>query len=82
MLDTIMTQRLKLIKKSGEIFDDISASVQEKIYINDIKIPVEEGDAFEYNLPSGLRQKLLVTKVILYHTGSPLDHYEIEYVKD
>jgi hypothetical protein len=52
------------------------------IFINDIKIPIEEGDIFEYNLPSGIHQKLLVTKVTLYNIGSSLDHYEIEYIKD
>jgi hypothetical protein len=82
MFDRFMTQKLKLKKKSGEIFADVSASVQKKIYINDIKLPVEEGDIFEYVLPSGLKQRLLVTRVTLYNFGSPMDHYEVDYVKD
>ena len=82
MPDHFMTQELKLIKKDSSVIESIRASVQEKIYINDIKLPVEEGDIFEYLLPSGLKQRLLVIKVTLYNIGSPLDHYEIEYVKD
>lgn len=82
MPDYFMTQELKLIKKDSSIVEGIRASVQEKICINDIKLPVEEGDIFEYFLPSGLKQRLLVIKVTLYNIGSPLDHYEIEYVKD
>lgn len=82
MFNNFMTQELKLIKKDSSIAEGIRASVQEKIYINDIKLPVEEGDTFEYVLPSGIKQKLLVTKVTLYNARSPLDHYEIEYVKD
>jgi hypothetical protein len=77
-----MKQRLILERKNGEILSDISASVQNKIYINDITLQVEEGDAFEYVLPSGLKQRLLVTKVTLYNMGRPIDHYEIEYTKD
>ena len=82
MPDHFMTQELKLMKKDSSVVEGIRASVQEKIYINDIKLPVEEGDIFEYFLPSGLKQRLLVIKVTLYNIGSPLDHYEIEYVKD
>lgn len=82
MFNNFMAQRLELIKRNSKTFKNIPASVQEKIYINDIKLPVEEGDIFEHVLPSGLKQRLLVTRVVLYNTGSPLDHYEIEYVKE
>jgi len=83
MLNALMTQKLKLVKKgSNKIFKDIPANVQDKIFINDIKLPIEEGDMFEYKLPSGLKQKLLIVKVTLYNMNSPLDHYEIEYVKE
>jgi hypothetical protein len=76
-----MAQRLTLKRKNGQVVEDIKASVQKKIYINDIKLPIEEGDTFEYVLPSGLKRTLLATKVTLYNVGSQLDHYEIEYVK-
>lgn len=82
MFDALLKQRLTLKRKDGKIFLDIPASVQNKIYINNIKLPIEEGDIFENMLPSGLVQRLLVTKVTLYSMGRPIDHYEIEYVKD
>lgn len=82
MFNRFMTQKLKLIKKDSSVIESIKASVQKMIYIDNINLPVEEGDTFEYTLPSGVKQKLLVTKVTLYNIGSPLDHYEIEYVKD
>jgi len=82
MFEHFMTQELKLVKKDYSVVEGIKASVQEKIYINDIKLSVEEGDIFEYTLPSGVKQKLLVTRITLYNVRSPLDHYEIEYVKD
>ena len=78
----MFNQTLKLKRKNGDIFDSVEASVQKKIYINDIKLPIEKGDHFEYVLPSGLTQNLLVTKVNLYDVGSSLDHYEIEFEKD
>ena len=82
MFEHFMKQELKLVKKDSPEMEGIKASVQDKIYINDIKLPVEEGDIFEHTLPSGVKQSLLVTKVTLYNVGSRLDHYKIEYVKD
>jgi len=76
-----MNQDLRLIKKDLTEIGGIKASVQDKIFINDIKLPIEEGDVFEYVVPSGLKQRLLITKVNLYNLNLPLDHYEIEYEK-
>lgn len=81
MFEKFMKQELILTKKNLNVIDGIKASVQDKIYINDVKLFVEEGDVFTYILPSGLEQKLFVTKVTLFNIGSPLDHYEIEYKK-
>lgn len=81
MSNHFMNQKLKLKKKEGLEIEGIEANVQHKIYINDIKLPVEEGDIFEYALPSGVKQKLLIKDFVLYNVGSPLDHYEIEYIK-
>lgn len=79
MFEHLMKQNLKLIKNGYIIADNIKASVQDKIYINDIKLPIEAGDSFQYILPSGQIQNLIVKKITLYNMGSPLDHYEIEY---
>ncbi|MFM2381766.1 MAG: hypothetical protein RLZZ76_533 [Candidatus Parcubacteria bacterium] len=81
-MSSLFKQRLKLIKTDSRVFEEVKASVQEKIYINDITLPIEEGDVFEYVLPSGILQILHVTKVTLYNVGSSLDHYEITYQKE
>jgi hypothetical protein len=81
MFESFVKQDLKLIKKDGSEVGNIKASVQEKICIDDIKLPIEEGDVFEYVMPSGIKQRLLVVDVILYNMGSHLDHYEIEFEK-
>ena len=77
----ILPSTLSLIKKNGKIYEGIQASVQKKIYINDIQLPIEVGDVFEYIVPSGQKLMLTVTDFQLYNFNSPLDHYEIEYVK-
>lgn len=81
-MDHLLKQRLKLIKNDSTVVENIKASVQAKIFISDITLPLEEGDMFEYVLPSGITQRLFVTKVTLFHFDSPLDHYEIEYQKE
>ncbi len=78
-MNSFMHQTLKLIKQNGLEFDNIKASVQKKIFINDITLPVEEGDVFLYKQPSGLLKELVVEEVDLYNTNSLLDHYEIGY---
>ena len=52
-LDHLMKDRVTLIKKDGRKFEGIKALVQrDKIFSNDAKIPIEEGDVFERTLPS------------------------------
>lgn len=79
-MDHLLKQRLTLIKRNGTIVHDIPASVQDRIYINDLRIPVEEGDVLSYKLPSELERRLLVTKMVVYNLDSSLDHMELEYV--
>lgn len=81
-MDYFLKQTLALKKKDGKIIENVKASVQDIIYINDIKLPIEEGDILIYVLPSGISQNMLVTRVTLFNFGSILDHYEVEYVKD
>ena len=81
MFDKFMNQNLILIKENGTKIEGIKASVQKKIYINDIELPIKEGDTFEFTSSSGEIQRLLVSNVVLYNVGSPLDHYEVEYKK-
>ena len=74
-----MNQVLVLIKSDFKEITGIKASVQDKIYIKDVTIPIERGDIFEYKLPSGINRRLHVIKVTPHILGSNLDHYEIEY---
>lgn len=56
MINNLLKQKLTLKRKNGKVFPNILASVQEKIYINDISVPIEEGDSLVHVLPSGLTQ--------------------------
>ena len=50
-----MNDRVTLVKKDGQRFENLPASVQSGlIFTNDPKIPIEEGDQFERQLPSGI----------------------------
>lgn len=60
-LDSLLTDRVSLIKQDGRRFDDMPASVQSgKIFTDDSKIPVEDGDHFERRTPSGVTERFLI----------------------
>lgn len=80
MFDRFMTEKLTLIKKDSKRIEDIKASVQNKIYVNNVYVPVKEEDVFEYTNPAGITNHLKVTKVV-YHNHSRLGQIEIEYQK-
>ena len=66
--------KVKLIKKSGTIIDDISADTQPGlICIQDEKVPVEDGDILERKLPSGIIEQWVVLDPGYYgsYTGVP-----------
>lgn len=51
----LLNDRVSLIKKDGRRFDNLPASVQSgKIFTNDPRIPIEDGDRFERRTPSGV----------------------------
>ncbi len=61
-MGSLMRDRVTLVKPDGRRFPNIRASVQkDKIFIDDAKLPVEEGDFFECRLPSGLVETYRVT---------------------
>ena len=80
MFDYFMTEKLKLIKKDSSTVEDVKASVQDKIYINDTSLPIEEGDLFEYTNPAKVVEYLRITKV-QYYNHPRLGHIEIDYKK-
>lgn|GEM_PF-1385629 len=80
MLDRFMTEQLTLTKKDSRRIEGIKANVQDKIYIKDVSISVEEDDIFEHTNLAGAPHYLKVTKVIYYNHPS-MGHIEINYQK-
>ncbi len=75
----LFNNKLTIHRSDGTIIEDVSASVQKKIYIKDNTVPVEAGDTISQLLPSGLTKEMLVTEVRVHDTGSDLDHTVVEY---
>lgn len=54
-------EKIRLIKQSGEVIDDITANVQsDMIFIDDSTLDIEEDDTFERDLPSGKPEQFVV----------------------
>ena len=74
----LLTDRVTLVKKSGERFEDIRASVQNgKIFTDDPQVPIKDGDEFERVLPSGVLEVFTVVDAG-FHQGFPgmPSHYQ------
>lgn len=80
MLNHFMSENLILIKRNLKNIEGIMASVQDKIYINDISIAIEEGDIFQHTNSAGFKNTLMVLNVI-YHNHPRMGHIEINYEK-
>jgi hypothetical protein len=77
----LLSDRITIFKASGEKFENVSASVQKKIFINEVELPIEDGDTIEQTLPSGVVKKFLVTDVNVASGMNGPDHVEISYEK-
>ncbi|SNZ10642.1 hypothetical protein SAMN05421503_1818 [Terribacillus aidingensis] len=77
------TERVKLNKKSGEIIKDIEALVQSNdIFIEDISLPIEEGDSLIRELKNGLKESYIVIDRGFVTDSFDLDaHYQVEVEK-
>jgi len=54
----LLQDKVTLIKKDGNRFENIRASVQsDKIFTDDPAIPIEDGDIFERALPNGILER-------------------------
>ena len=82
MISSILLQdHITIFKASGVIFKDLKASVQERIFINEVELPIEDGDTIEQELPSGIVKRFIITDVkVANGIGGP-DHVEISYEK-
>jgi hypothetical protein len=82
--DDMMSELVTLVKADGRQFTNIRASVQpNKIFIDDSKLPIEEGDKFHRILPNGHTEVYLVLDRGFYKGmhGIP-DHYQVSVRKE
>lgn len=84
MLRKMMTDTVTLVKSNGEKFENIKANVQrEKIFIDDAKLPIEEGDRIIRELSNGLSESFLILDRGYYDRthGIPA-HYQMKVKKE
>jgi hypothetical protein len=76
--DSLMRDKVTLIKKDGNRFENIQASVQrDKIFTNDPAIPIEDGDVFERTLPNGIVEHYTILDAgFMQGTGGIKSHYQ------
>jgi hypothetical protein len=56
-----LNEHVTLVKKDGRRFENLLAAVQSALIMtNDPQIPIEDGDLFERQLPSGIIERFLV----------------------
>lgn len=77
----MLQDHITILKPSGVVYKDIRASVQKKIFINEVTLPIEDGDTIEQTLPSGLIKKYIITDVHVASGISGPNHVEISYRK-
>jgi hypothetical protein len=69
--------KVKLIKKTGNSIDNISAMAQPGlIFIQDEKVPVEEGDTIERKLPNGVVEQWVVIEPGYYGSDPDFPAYQ------
>jgi hypothetical protein len=76
--NSLMRDKVTLIKKSGNRVENIRASVQrDKIFTNDPAIPIEDGDVFERTLPNGIVERYdILDARFVSGTGGIPSHYQ------
>jgi len=76
--DSLMRDKVTLIKKDGNRFENIRACVQsDKIFTNDPAIPIEDGDVFERTLPNGIVEPYTILDAgFMQGTGGIKSHYQ------
>ena len=77
--DDFLTDRVTLIKRSGERVADIPASVQKnKVFMNDASLLIESGDLLERVTSNGLRETYEVIDPGFYEKFHNMDaHYQV-----
>lgn len=55
MFKTLMNDRVTLVKRSGQRYENLHAAVQSKLILTEnVGVPIEDGDVFERTQPSGI----------------------------
>jgi hypothetical protein len=74
----LMRDKVSLIKDDGSRFDDIKANVQQdKIFIDDASLPIEEADKLIRTLPNNLVESYIVLDI-----GGIPSHYQVKVRKE
>lgn len=81
--NSLMRDTISIIKKNGQILNNIKASVQKnKIYINDGKLEIEENDIVIRILPSGIVEEYIILDIGFHKGfGSIPDNYQMTVKK-
>lgn len=76
--DSLMRDKVTLIKKDGNRFENIRAFVQsDKIFTDDPAIPIEDGDVFERTLLNGIVERYTILDAgYRQGTGGIKSHYQ------
>lgn len=84
MFKHLMKDKISLEKQNGEVFNNIQSSVQEnKIYILDSSLKIEEGDRIKRILSNGLEEKYIVINSDFYEKNFSIPaHYELKVRKE
>ena len=84
MFSRFITDEVTLIKRRGEIYENIPAHVQTNlILIEDITVPIEEEDKLIRKLPNGLEEVYVVIDIGFYNKmGSINSHYQVKVKKE
>lgn len=84
MFDFFMNDEVTLIKSNSEKYEKISADVQGNlIFIDDLSLPIEEGDKLIRIIPNGLNETYVVIDRGLYSGMAGIEgHYEVKVRKE
>lgn len=83
MFDSLLADKVKLLKKDGKVIDNIKASVQhEQIIVFRSDIIIDEGDIISRVLSNGKEELYKVLDPVFYENVAGISaHYQIKVVK-
>ena len=85
MWSDLLRDRITVIKKDGNRFESLPATVNDKnITTQEVDVPIESGDSIERELPNGMTERFTVINAQYYtgHPGMIPDFYKITYERE